>query len=296
MHINNDELKKRIAKARALSARCRLCPRACGRERPKGETGFCGAGRDTKIHSYRQFLGEEPPISGTRGSGVIFFSHCTMKCVYCQNYRFSQEGEGYTIGPDALSGVMLSLKNSGCHNINLVTPTQYLPEILESLLLAKEGGLDIPIVYNTSGYESTEAIGLLDGIVDIYLADMRYSDNALSKKYSAASDYVEANRAAISAMHGQVGELSLEEGVAIKGLIIRHLVMPGLAANTDGALKHIASRISRATHVSLMSQYMPLHRAGEFKEISRRIAPEEYRAACEKMKKYGLHNGWTQNL
>ena len=297
MRIKKTELKNRIDKANRLMENCRLCPRKCGIERSKGKTGFCKAGHTVKIYSYRQYLGEEPPISGTKGSGVIFFTHCTMKCVYCQNFRFSQDGIGYEVEPEILCRIMLSLKKSGCHNINLVTPTHYLPLILESLLLAEERRLDIPIVYNTSGYESIEVLEILKGIVDVYLANMRYSNNKLSRIYSGTSDYVEINRGAIKTMRDQAGELEIDnDGIARRGLIIRHLVMPNLLSNTDGVLKYIASSVSKETYVSLMSQYLPLHKAREFPELSRALAQKEYMEASALLDKYGLANGWIQGF
>jgi len=218
-----------------------------------------------------------------------------MKCVYCQNFKFSQLGAGYSIEQDTLCKIMLSLKKRGCHNINLVTPSHYLPIALESLLLAKDRSLDIPIVYNTSGYESKEVLELLNGVVDIYLADMRYNHNSLSRRYSMADDYVEVNRAAISMMHKQVGDLVLDKnGIAKEGLIIRHLVMPGLLSNTEGVLKYIADFLPKKTHISLMSQYLPLHKAKNYPEISRTITSEEYEAACTLLDRYNLRYGWVQ--
>ena len=295
--ITTSELKKRFKGAWKSYRACRLCPRSCGIDRTKNEVGFCKARLPAKIYSYRQYLGEEPPISGTKGSGVIFFSHCTMKCTYCQNYKFSQNGAGYPVTADILSKAMLSLKMSGCHNINLVTPSHYLPSILESLLLAKESSLDIPIVYNTSGYESKEALELLDGVVDIYLADMRYCDNNLSRTYSMSEDYVDVNRSAILTMHGQVGGLILdEEGRAKRGLIIRHLVLPNLLSNTEGVLSYIAEHLPNNTYISLMSQYIPLYKARENPEIARPITKKEYEAACGMLDKYNLRHGWIQPL
>jgi putative pyruvate formate lyase activating enzyme len=240
-------------------------------------------------------MGEEPPISGKNGSGVIFFSHCAMKCVYCQNFRFSQKGAGYDVTPDALSKIMLSLKDRGCHNVNLVTAAHYLPMILEALLLAREESFDLPVVYNTSGYESTGALEILDGVVDIYLANMRYSDNTLSLKYSNAADYADVNRKAVLAMYQQVGGLRSDgDGVGLSGMIIRHLVMPNLLKNTDETLRYISSHISKEAHVSLMSQYIPLYKAGDFPELSRKLTDAEYAAASNMLESYGLVNGWIQ--
>jgi putative pyruvate formate lyase activating enzyme len=297
MPISAKELEIRIEKAIGLSSGCRLCPRACGADRVNGARGFCGAGTVPKVYSYRQYMGEEPPISGTRGSGVIFFSHCTMRCVYCQNYRFSQLGEGYEANPACLSKMLLSLSDAGCHNINLVTSSHYLPGVLEALLRSRESVRHTPVVYNTSGYESEEALNLLDGIVDIYLADMRYADNGLSRDLSGSPDYVEVNRRAIDAMLRQVGSLSTDgEGIAKRGLIIRHLVMPGLLSNTEGVLRYISENLPSDTHVSLMSQYIPLYKAGGDPRIGRRLANDEHRTACGMLEKYHLEKGWVQEL
>lgn len=297
MKIKKTELKKRLERAQHILKSCKLCPRLCRIDRTKGEVGFCKAGRMAKVYSYRQYPGEEPPISAIRGSGVIFFSHCTMRCVYCQNSGFSQDGAGYTVDAEKLSKIMLSLKAGGCHNINLVTPTHYLPQILEALIIAKDGLQNTPIAYNTSGYESDDLLELLDGIVDIFIADMRYSENDLSHAYSMTDNYVEINRRAISRMHRQVGDLVLDgEGAAKSGLIIRHLVLPGLLNNTEDILKYISTKISKDTHISLMSQYMPLYKAKDFPELNRPITSEEYKAACRLMDDLGLKHGWFQNL
>ncbi len=295
MKVTKEELKKKIKEAWGLFEHCKLCPRACMSERAKGEKGFCGAGPQPKVFSYRQYLGEEPPISGMRGSGVIFFSHCSMKCVYCQNSKFSQGGAGYTVDSKTLCRIMLSLQERGCHNINLVTPTHYLPAILESLLYATEDLLHIPIVYNTSGYESKEALELLEGVVDIYLTDMRYSDNILSHAYSATRDYPEVSRKAVSIMLRQVGNLITDkDGVAEKGLIIRHLVLPNHLRNTEGVIKYIAENISKDAYISLMSQYIPLYKARHFPDISRSLTADEYNAASMLLNKHGLSRGWLQ--
>ena len=190
---------------------CNICPRNCGIDRTAGEIGYCRASYKPRVYSYLAHHGEEPPISGIKGSGTIFFSHCNMKCVYCQNYHFSQLDKGEDVTVEALADIMISLQNKGCHNINLVTPTHYVPQIMISLEIAIKNGLDIPIVYNTSGYELEETIKLLDGIIDIYLPDIRYSDNAMAKKYSDANSYVEFNRTAIKEMHRQVGDLKMDE-------------------------------------------------------------------------------------
>jgi putative pyruvate formate lyase activating enzyme len=241
--------------------------------------------------------GEEPPLSGTKGSGTIFFTNCNLRCVYCQNYPISQLGNGAERTLGELACQMVWLQEQGCHNLNLVTPTHFMPQILKALGIAKERGFNLPIVYNTSGYESIEALQLLDGIVNIYLPDMRYADDAAALKYSSAPHYPEINRAAIKEMFRQVGNLVLDEnGVAQRGLIIRHLVLPVGLSGTDGVMKFLAEEISKDVYISLMSQYFPAYRAQEFEEIDRRITPEEYDEAYEIMQKYGLENGWVQEI
>ena len=239
--------------------------------------------------------GEEPPISGSRGSGTIFFSWCNMACVYCQNYEFSQLGEGREVDFQGLADFMLQLQSIGCHNINLVTPTHVLPQILKSLYMAISGGLKIPIVYNTGGYELVEIIKLLDGIVDIYLPDMRYADNEMATKYSAAPDYPKYNQEALREMHRQVGVAKIDNGGIIeRGLVIRHLVLPNNISGTDKIMKFIAQELSPDTYISLMSQYFPCYRADQYSEISRRITLREYKEAKQAMARWALNNGWIQ--
>jgi putative pyruvate formate lyase activating enzyme len=296
--LSNTELDNRIEAAYQLLESCRVCPRECGVNRLQNEkAGFCRSGLNPVISSVSPHHGEEPPLSGTKGSGTIFFTNCNLKCVYCQNYPISQLGNGAERTVGELACQMVWLQEQGCHNLNLVTPTHFMPQILKALAIARERGFELPIVYNTSGYESVEALRLLDGIVDIYLPDMRYSDNAVALKYSTAPHYPEINRAAIREMFRQVGNLVLDEnGVAQRGLIIRHLVLPGGLSGTEGIMKFLAEEISKDVYISLMSQYFPAYRAREFKEIDRRIMPEEYDEAYEIMQKYGLENGWVQNL
>lgn len=296
--ISETELQKRIEAAYRLLEQCRVCPRECGVNRLKNDKrGFCRSGLNPVLASVSAHHGEEPPISGTKGSGTIFFTNCNLKCVYCQNYPISQMGNGEERTAAEVACQMLWLQEQGCHNLNLVTPTHFMPQILKSLALAQERGFNLPIVYNTSGYESAEALRLLDGIVDIYLPDMRYSDNAAAMKYSVAPHYPEINRAAIREMYRQVGNLELDEkGIAKRGLIVRHLVLPGGISGTESVMKFLAEEISKDVYISLMSQYFPAYKAAEFKELSRRITAEEYEEAHEIMGKYGLENGWVQEF
>jgi putative pyruvate formate lyase activating enzyme len=292
---NNGRLRKVAEEAWSMLASCAICPRKCKVNRLKNETGFCKTGLKARVCSFMPHHGEEPPISGVRGSGTIFFSYCNMACVYCQNYEFSQLGQGKDVGLEDLASYMLELQNMGCHNINFVTPTHVMPQILKSLEIAIEKGLKLPIVYNTGGYELFEILKLLYNIVDIYLPDMRYGDSEMAKKYSAAPDYPSHNEEAVKQMHSQVGVADLnDDGIIKRGVIIRHLVLPNNISGTDKVMKFIAEEISRVTYVSLMSQYLPYFKASGFKEISRRLTEREYEEAKQIMKRYGLSNGWIQ--
>jgi len=274
---------------------CNICPRNCKVNRLKGKIGFCKSGRLPKVYSFMCHHGEEPPVSGTKGSGTIFFSHCNMGCVYCQNYEFSQLAKGRECEFNKLAQIILSLQESGCHNINLVTPTHVLPQILKALEIAIMQGLKIPLVYNTSGYELAESIKLLDGIVDIYLADMRYADSAVSERFSSAADYAQCNQDAIKEMHRQVGTAEFDkEGLIRRGLIIRHLVLPNQLSGTRKVMQFIAENISEDTYISLMSQYLPYYKASAYPEISRRLDNDEYEEAKGILEQYNLLNGWIQ--
>jgi putative pyruvate formate lyase activating enzyme len=263
--------------------------------RLKNEKGFCKTGLNPKICNFMAHHGEEPPISGEKGSGAIFFSHCNMACAYCQNYEFSQSGEGREVSFRELAGFMLQLQDMGCHNLNLVTPTHVLPQILNALQIAIAKGLNIPIVYNTGGYELKEVIALLDGIVDIYLPDMRYGNNQAAIKYSDAPDYPKYNQESVKEMQKQVGCAKINDlGIIERGIILRHLVLPGRVSGTEKIMEFIANKLSKETYISLMSQYAPLYKADNFKEISRRLTYEEYEVAKGIMDKYALYNGWVQ--
>ncbi len=292
---NNGELNNVIDETFKMLESCCICPRICKVNRLNDERGFCRTGLKPKVCSFMPHHGEEPPISGTRGSGTIFFSGCNMSCLYCQNYEFSQLDEGREVEFEELATFMLQLQDMGCHNINLVTPTHVMPQILKSLELAIPKGLKIPIVYNTGGYECLKMIQLLEAIVDIYLADMRYADNDMAVKYSCAPDYPKLNQAALREMHRQVGVARIDnEGIIKRGVIIRHLVLPNNISGTDKIMKFIAEDLSKDTYISLMSQYFPYYKAGQFQKISRRITYQEYENAKAAMEKYGLYNGWTQ--
>ena len=289
------KLKKIADKAFDMLESCCICPRKCKVNRKDGSLGFCKTGIKAKVCSFMSHQGEEPPVSGKNGSGTIFFSHCNMACVYCQNYEFSQEGQGKDVEPEELADLMVQLQEMKCHNINFVTPTHVMPQILKALLLAISKGLNIPLVYNTGGYELPEIIGMLEGIIDIYLPDARYGDNAQALKYSFAPDYLKCNQASLKEMHRQVGIADInEEGIITRGVIIRHLVLPNGVSGTGTIMKFISQEISPESYISLMSQYLPYYKAREFADISRRLKEGEYIKAQDIMHEFGLHNGWVQ--
>ena len=296
--ISQDALNNRIEAAYQLLESCRVCPRECGVNRLKNDKlGFCRSGLNPVISSVSPHHGEEPPLSGTKGSGTIFFTNCNLRCLYCQNYPISQLGNGAERTPGELACQMLWLQEQGCHNLNLVTPTHFMPQILKALGIARDRGFNLPIVYNTSGYEAVESLRLLDGIVDIYLPDMRYSDDKAALKYSIAPHYPEINRAAVKEMYRQVGNLAFDEnGIAKRGIIIRHLVLPNGLSGTESIMKFLAEEISRDVYISLMSQYFPAYKANEHKELSRRTTTAEYNDACSTMEKYGLEHGVGQEV
>ncbi len=295
LSISAQEWRARIGAALGMLRECALCPRRCGADRLAGERGVCRAGAAAEVSSYNDHHGEEPPLSGYRGSGTIFFTHCNLRCVFCQNYPISHYGNGSEKNAAELAEIMLKLQRRGCHNINFVTPTHMMPFILEALPLAVEGGLEIPLVYNCGGYESIKALELLDGVIDIYLPDMKYADNRAAELLSSAPDYVERNREAAAEMRRQVGELQLDgDGIARRGLIIRHLVLPkGLAGSAD-VLRFIRDELSPDTAVSLMSQYFPAYKACDIEEVSRRPSRAEYEQAVAAIEELGLANGWVQ--
>jgi len=260
---------------------CRLCPRKCSVNRLKGNLGFCSATARLKVASYGPHFGEERPLVGNGGSGTIFFSNCSLLCCFCQNWLINHCGDGSYVTHQDLADMMLSLQRRGCHNINLVTPTHAIPHIIKALRLAIPRGLVLPLVYNSSGYDNVEVIRKLEGIIDIYLPDFKYQDRGMAAKYSSdAADYPEIAAAAIKEMHEQVGELQLDSnGIACRGLIIRHLVLPGNIAGTDRFAQWVARELTPATRVNLMAQYRPQHKALDCPELSRPITGQEWRQA-----------------
>jgi putative pyruvate formate lyase activating enzyme len=284
-------LARRAGEAARRLARCDLCPRACGVDRTAGERGVCGAGAGLEVASWGPHFGEEPPLVGRHGSGTIFLAHCSLRCCFCQNADISFGGAD-EMSADEMAQVMLRLQSLGCHNVNFVTPTHYLPQILAAVDAAAEGGLEIPLVWNCGGYEDTAALALLEGIVDIYMPDVKFADAAPARRFCGAADYFDAARRAVREMHRQVGDLEIgADGTARRGLLVRHLVLPGGLAGTEAVMAFLAGEISRETWVNVMDQYRPCHRAREFPELSRRITPAEHAAAGAAARRAGLHRG-----
>lgn len=284
------ELHEKVEQAyKLLSPACELCPRCCGIDRLAGQTGVCRTGALPVVASYGPHFGEESPLVGLHGSGTIFFGGCNLKCLFCQNYEVSSGEIGHEIGIEDLADIMLSLARQGCHNINLVTPTHQLPQILAALEIAAEAGLDIPIVYNCGGYEPVEVLSILDGIVDIYMPDAKYGNNEIGMELSGVPDYWDRNREALLEMHRQVGDLSLDDrGIAENGLLVRHLVLPNNLAGTREVMHFIATKIGKDTYVNIMDQYRPAHNAIGHSTLGRRITPEEYEEAVEIARAEGL--------
>ncbi|RLA83562.1 MAG: radical SAM protein [Deltaproteobacteria bacterium] len=290
---SSGELPERIEKLREILKQCHLCPRRCGIDRTRGEKGYCRAPYELMVSSAFPHFGEEPPLVGRYGSGTIFLTHCNLRCVFCQNYDISHLGHGEKIRPEELAKIMLYLQRQGCHNINFVTPTHYVPQIVEALPLAIEGGLRIPLVYNSGGYDSLEVIKLLEGIFDIYMPDIKFLNTAHSQRYCNAPDYPEVVKTIIKEMHRQVGDLLIDErGIARRGLLVRHLVMPNGVADTGEVLRFIAKEISVHTYINIMDQYRPLYKAYDFPEIARRITPTEYLEAINIARNLGLYRGF----
>jgi len=291
-------LFQRIKQAYAIFENCQLCPRKCGVNRQKGVKGFCRAPVKPVIFSTHPHFGEELPLVGEKGSGTIFFSNCNLRCIFCQNWPISHEGKGKEIRDEDLADRMLHLQKIGCHNINLVTPTHVMPNILSATRIALKKGLHIPLVYNTSGYERLEVLKLLDGIVDIYLPDMKYMDAEKASKYSAgASDYPEVTKKAIVEMHRQVGVLKMDKlGIAVRGVILRHLVMPNRVAGTEKFVKWVAEALPQSTYVNIMAQYRVEYKAYDYPEIARGISAQEFLEAMDSAEKHGLTNLDPQSI
>ncbi len=289
LRLSRDELWEKVRLSEEILKRCALCPRNCKVDRTSGEIGFCRTGNKPFVASWGPHFGEERPLVGRFGSGTVFFSFCNLGCIFCQNWTISHLGEGNEISFEKLAEIMLEIQDMGCHNINLVTPTHQMPMILRSIAIASEMGLNIPIVYNCGGYESLEAIKILDGVVDIYMPDFKYSNPEMALKYSKAKDYPEKAKAAIKEMHRQVGDLMIDErGIALRGLLVRHLVLPEGIAGTKEVVRFIAEEISKNTYINIMDQYYPCYKAFEHPPLDRRITTKEYSEAVKMAMDAGL--------
>lgn len=290
-------LRARHAEAREALRGCRLCPRACGADRVAGGRGFCGAGALPRVAAVSIHPGEEPPISGTGGSGTVFFSHCNLACVFCQNYPISQMGVGREMTPEELGDRLLWIEGKGAHNVNFVTPTPHVPHVIGSVLFARERGLSLPVVYNTNGYESPETLAMLDGVVDIYLPDVKYRSTDIAAEASAAPDYPAHNERAVAEMLRQTGMLSLAtDGIGTRGVLIRHLVLPGRAVETEAVLAFVRERFGAGMPLSLMGQYFPAYRAPAIPGYDRKLSAEEYDRAVDAAVRLGLTNVFIQEF
>ncbi len=282
------ELKDRVEKAKEMLLSCRVCPHRCEVNRLENELGYCRTGRNAVVSSYFPHHGEEFPIRGFRGSGTIFFSYCNMRCVYCQNYEVSHLGEGREVSPGELADMMLELQGMGVHNINLVSPSHVVPQILEALYVAVQKGLRIPLVYNTSSFDSIGSLKLMDGVVDIYLADLKYLSREFGRRYSKVKDYPTHAKEAIREMYRQVGNLKVDDkGIAVRGLIIRHLVLPNDISTTVEVMNFLRS-IDPGLAVNVMDQYFPFYKAKDYPELARRITREEFRKALKEAEGFNL--------
>jgi len=280
--MNEHILEQRADKAVSFLWKCSACPRDCRVNRLKGERGYCGMGRELMISSYGPHFGEEDVLVGRHGSGTIFLTGCNLGCIFCQNYDISRLRNGYEVSKEEFSDIVLTLQKRGCHNINFVTPTHFTPQILEALALAKDKGLKLALVYNCGGYESVETLKLLDGIIDIYMPDIKFMDSGVAKRLCNAPDYPDSVKKALIEMHRQVGDLIIDNsGIAKKGLLVRHLVLPNGLASTKEAMRFIATKISKNTYVNIMDQYRPMYKAKDLPELNRLITREEYDEAIE---------------
>ncbi len=284
------ELKARVEKAKSILEECSLCPRRCGVNRLAGESGKCHITRRVMVSSYGPHFGEEAPLVGRHGSGTIFFTYCNLRCIFCQNYTISQLGDGVEVDREELARMMLSLQAKGCHNINLVSPTHVVPYILEALELAVGMGLYLPLVYNSGGYDAVETLELLDGIIDIYMPDMKYSDEKIAEQLSGIKDYPRINKAAVREMHRQVGDLCLDdEGVAQRGLLVRHLVLPNRLAGTEEIVRFLAREVSTNTYLNIMAQYRPCHQAFDMPLLAHPVSKQEFSEAINLARQRGLN-------
>lgn len=288
--LSSGELARRAALAYKRLEACTICPRQCGVNRLDDQSqAVCRTGKHARVASFGPHFGEERPLVGFSGSGTVFFSWCNLRCIFCQNYDISQLGYGREVTPEELAGMMLELQDAGCHNINLVSPSHIVPHILAALLIAAQAGLRIPLVYNTGGYDALETLALLDGVVDIYMPDIKYADASIGRRFSGVPDYPNINQQAVKEMHRQVGDLIVDErGIAQRGLLVRHLVLPNELAGTSAIVEFLAREISPNTYLNLMNQYRPCYKADQEPKLARRISSREYLQAIELARAAGL--------
>jgi putative pyruvate formate lyase activating enzyme len=282
-------LQGRVSQSRAILKSCRLCPRHCEVDRTADETGYCRTGIQSVVSSYSPHFGEEDPLVGIHGSGTIFFTHCNLLCLFCQNYEISHLGEGRKVAADRLARMMLDLQEMGCHNINFVSPSHVVAQILEALPPAIAEGLNVPLIYNTGGYDEVETLKLLEGVFDIYMPDLKFMDTEIAQKFCRAGDYPEKAKAAIREMHRQVGDLAVNsQGIAERGLLVRHLVLPGGLAGTREAMRFLSREISPNTYVNIMAQYRPCGQSPEHPPLNRRLSAAEYEEAVRMAHEEGI--------
>lgn len=298
--LHSGELHRRAEGAYNNLVSCTSCPRDCKIDRINGEYGICASGHLPVVSSYTPHFGEEPVLSGTKGAGNIFFGNCNLKCIFCQNFEISQNPKSEKlkeVNHNRLSEIMIELQNKGCHNIGLVSPTHFSATILKSIYIAAQQGLNLPIIYNTNGYDSVEMLKLYDGVIDVYLPDFKYGNSKYAKKYSLVDNYFEKTKEAVKEMFRQVGdELVYDGDVVVRGLIIRHLILPNDLSETEKVFKFIAEELSPNIHISLMSQYYPTNKAYKDILIDRPLRNSEYEKAIQLLEKYGLRNGWIQEM
>ena len=288
--LNTKELASRAVEAYEHLSICDVCAWECPVDRRAGKIGVCRTGINARVSSYGPHMGEEDPLRGWRGSGTIFFTRCNLRCQYCQNNDISQTDNGDEAEPEAIASMMLELQSLGCHNINFVSPSHVVPQIMAAVLIAAQAGLQIPLVYNTGGYDSMAMLNLLDGVIDIYMPDMKYSDPKIARRYSKVRNYPQVNQAAVKEMHRQVGDLCVDDqGVAQRGLLVRHLVLPDDIAGTNKIVKFLSDEISPDTYLNLMNQYRPAYKAHQYPELNRRLTSQEYQTAVKEALSTGLH-------
>lgn len=293
LSLSKAELSSKVEELWNRLESCKLCGWNCGVNRLQGQKGKCQAGKEIEVSSSGPHYGEERPLVGRHGSGTIFLTHCSVSCVYCQNWQISQAGAGQEKSLEDVADIMIHLQEKGCHNINWVTPSHYVPQLVKALTIAREKGLKIPIVYNTGGYDSVETIKALEGIVDIYMPDMKYGSNVMAKKYSQVPNYWDINKQAVKEMHRQVGDLQItERGIAKQGLLVRHLVLPQNITKSNEVLKYIAKNLSKDTYVNIMAQYRPCYKANEYPELNQSMNFDDVRKVKQQAQQLGLHRGF----